>query len=244
MAKMVKIVGKIFIICCIAQIATFLDASIGLEVRSDSTIPNQVIIGQPFFLDITIKDITGTIPNFTIQGIEKFNAKQTGSFRSTLNGKVTARYSYQLRINKVGTYTIGPATLDYQNQHITSNTVPVTVVQDMHVSSQQNNAHQAEYKAFLRLIIDETSVVIGQAIHCTLRFYYQDPSLSLNNVTMPELPAFEIKEVENFKQVSPIIMVSPIAMLNGNGICSHYKQVSSLFLLITLIMKFLLKIIV
>lgn len=195
MAKMVKIVGKIFLICFLAQIVTFLRASIALEVRSDSTIPNQVIIGQPFFLEVTIKDISGAIPHITINGIEKFNPKETGSFRSNVNGKVTARYSYQLRINKLGTYTLGPASIDYQNQTIVSNTAQITVVQDMHAPSSNNSNHQSEYKAFLRLIIDETSVVIGQAIHCTLRFYYQDPSLSLNNVTMPELPAFEIKEV-------------------------------------------------
>ena len=71
----------------------------------------------------------------------------------------------------------------------------VDVVKDVGVVQQNNKSNKAtDSKTFLRLMIDSESVVVGQKIGCVLRFYYQDPSISLVNIGSPELPGFDVKE--------------------------------------------------
>ncbi len=192
--KMVKIVGKLFIIF-LCLMGSFLHAGISLEVRTDNGTPNSVVVGQPFTLDVVINGVYGSIPQPTIRGIEKFNPRQCGSYMSSVNGKATARYSYQIRIDKIGSYVLGPATITHQQQEFVSNELHVDVVKDIGaVQTNNKNSTAAEPKTFLRLMVSSESVVVGQKIHCVLRFYYQDPSLSLTSIGSPELPGFDVKE--------------------------------------------------
>lgn len=193
--NMVKTVGKLFI-TFFCLIGSFLDAKISLEVRTDNGTPNSVVVGQPFTLDVVIDEVQGTVPMPTIKGLEKFNARQCGSYMSSVNGRATARYSYQVHINKIGSYVLGPATMTYQQQQLVSNEVRVDVVKDIGVTqpNNQNNAVTTTTKTFLRLMVDPESVVVGQKIGCILRFYYQDPSISLVSIGSPDLSGFDVKE--------------------------------------------------
>ncbi|HEX4069398.1 MAG TPA: BatD family protein [Candidatus Babeliales bacterium] len=189
---MVKIVGKILItFFCIIE--SFLHARIALEVRTDNGTPNSVVVGQPFTLDVVIDDVYGSVAKPSIKGLEKFNARQCGSYMSSVNGKATARYSYQVRIDKIGSYVLGPATVIHQQQTIISNELCVDVVKDIG-TPQMNKNNNAETKTFLRLMVSSESVVVGQKIGCMLRFYYQDPSISLTNIGSPDLLGFDVKE--------------------------------------------------
>lgn len=193
--KMVKIVGRVFVVL-FSLGALFLDARVVMELRTDNGQQNDVVVGQPFTLEVTIDDIYGSVQAPKIKGLDAFVSRQSGSYMSSINGKSTARYSYQVRIDTIGSYVLGPAVFHQQQQELTSNEVRVNVVKDVAVVSQQNKGNQAaESKVFLRLMVDSESVVVGQKIGCILRFYYQDPSLSLHNISMPELPGFDIKEI-------------------------------------------------
>jgi len=193
--KMVnKIVGKIVIIFfCV--VGSFVHARIALEIRTDNGTPNSVVVGQPFTLDVVIDDVYGSVPAPTIKGLEKFSARQCGSYMSSVNGKATARYSYQVRIDKIGSYVLGPATIMHQQQNFVSNELRVDVVKDIGVvQAHSKNSTAAEAKTFLRLMVSSESVVVGQKISCVLRFYYQDQSMSLTTVGSPDLPGFDVKE--------------------------------------------------
>lgn len=190
--NMVKIVGKFLII--LLSVISFIDARISLEIRTNNGTANQVVVGQPFTLDVVIDEVYGSVPMPTIKGLEKFNPRQCGSYMSSVNGKATARYSYEVRIDKMGSYVFGPATVTHQQQNLVSNELQVDVVKDIGVVSPQNKSTKAETKIFLRLMISSESVVVGQKIGCVLRFYYQDPSMSLTNISSPELPGFDVKE--------------------------------------------------
>ena len=200
--KMRKIVGKICILFFSLAVIC-LDARVSMEIRTESGVKNQVVVGQPFILDVIIDDVYGSIQAPAIKGLNRFVARQSGSYMSSINGKSTARYSYEVRIDAIGSYLIGPAVVTHQQQEFISNEVRVDVVKDVSVASQKNKSNQAtELKAFLRLMVDTESVVVGQKIGCTLRFYYQDPSLSLYNMSIPGLPGFDIKEVSKLEQGS------------------------------------------
>lgn len=193
--KMGKIVGNFFIIF-ISFVTFLIDARISMEVRTENGTTNRVVVGQPFTVDVVIDEVYGSIPAPIIQGLNNFAARQSGSYMSSVNGKATARYSYQVRIDTIGSYVLGPATVVHQQQPLVSNELRIDVVKDVGVVQHNNKNSKAttDSKTFLRLMIDSESVVVGQKIGCILRFYYQDPSISLLNIGVPELPGFDVKE--------------------------------------------------
>ena len=196
--KMVKIVGKFFIICC-SFISLWIDARMYMEIRTENDTQNRVVVGQPFTLDVVIDDVYGSIPTPTIKGLDKFAHRQSGSYMSSVNGKATIRYSYQVSIDAIGSYVLGPAKVMYQQQELVSNNVQVEVVKDVGTQHSSKNNKSTDSKTFLRFMVDNESVVVGQKIGCILRFYYQDPSISLANVGTPELSAFDVKETSQLE---------------------------------------------
>jgi len=209
-----KIVGKIFI-CMVIVVTMALNARVVMEIRPENGMRDQVVIGQPFTIDVTIDDVYGAVQEPVIKGLAAFNAHRTGMYMSSINGKSTTRYSYQVRIDTIGTYTLGPAIVHNQQNQSVSNEVTVAVVKDIAAtqSAGKNNSHQ-ETKTFLRLMVDAESVVVGQKIECTLRFYYQEHGLSLNKIGMPDLPGFDVKSMGNLES----------GVAESNGVKYHYAQ--------------------
>jgi hypothetical protein len=192
--KMGKIIGRILLLLSFFMLDAH--ARISMEVRTENGQSNQVIVGQPFIIDVVIEDLQGSVQAPTIKGLDAFVARRTGMYMSSINGRSTTRYSYQVRIDKLGSYILGPAVLTHQQQEHISNKLQIYVVKDLGVAAQKNQAAQAtSTKAFLRLMIDAETAVVGQKIDCVLRFYYQDPSLSLHNIGIPEMSGFDIKDV-------------------------------------------------
>jgi hypothetical protein len=151
--KMIKIVGKIFIMIFLFC-TMILDARVVMEVRSENGIRDQVVVGQPFIIDVSIDDLGGSVQQPVIKGLERFNARRTGVATTIINGKSNVRYSYQVRIDALGSYTIGPAVVHHQQQEFISNTVNVTVVKDITTVQHNKNNAQQESKAFVRLMVD------------------------------------------------------------------------------------------
>src|SRR3990170_3521589 len=172
--KMGKIVGKFFI-CFVSCVVIFLDARVAMEIRTEGGAQNQVIVGQPFTIDVIVDDVYGSIQAPTIKGLQGFVTRLAGSYVSSINGKSTARYSYQVRIDTLGSYLLGPAVVTHQQQELVSNQLQIAVVKDLGIAAQKNKSNaETQTKAFLRLMVDTETVVVGQKMSCMLRFYYQD----------------------------------------------------------------------
>src|SRR5215831_1994324 len=97
---MVKIVGNIFIL--FLSCAITLEARITMEIRAQDTRNNQVVIGQPFTLEVTVEDLKGSGKAPIIKGLEECTCRLVGTYMSTINGKSTTRYSYTVRIDALG----------------------------------------------------------------------------------------------------------------------------------------------
>ena len=113
--KMVKIVGNIFVFL-LSCVAISLDARVSIEIRGDGGNKNQVIVGQPFTLEVVIDDVYGAVSVPNIKGLDGCVSRLSGTYMSSINGKATTRYSYNVRIDKLGTHTIGPAIVHHQQQ--------------------------------------------------------------------------------------------------------------------------------
>jgi oxygen tolerance protein BatD len=189
--------GNIFLLL-VSMHVFFVDARVSMEARTaDGLRCESAVMGQPFLLEVTIDNVYGSVQTPTIEGIDTFFAKRTGTYMSSVNGKSTTKYTYQIRIDEPGTYTLGPAYLTHQQQNFVSNTVKMIISKDVPVVTKQKNTKQSELKVFLRLMVDADHVVVGQKITGTLRFYYQDAQLNLAHIGQPELTNFDVKKMGN-----------------------------------------------
>ncbi len=192
--KMRTIIGNIYVVLLLN--ICVINAGIRLEVRSsDGIAHNSAVVGQPFLIEAIIDGVQGSVQAPQIEGLDAFVARRTGMYMSTINGVSTTKYTYQVRIDKPGNYTVGPARLMHQQKELISNVVSVSVDTDQNGSqkTQSKSSKKNDLKTFLRLKVDAERVVVGQKIKAILRFYYQDAALSLVNIGQSEIVGFDVK---------------------------------------------------
>ncbi len=191
--KMDRIVGKSLILLLVLFVSSSYAA---IELRALSMNGEdfeQAEVGQPFILEVMVSDSGGSLHVPTIKGLERFAAKRTGLYMSSINGKSTTKYTYQVRIDKSGIYEIGPAIADYNGNAMQSESLTVTVGDSQVTGKQNKEVSQASQKALLRLSVDSNDVVVGQKVSGTLRFYYNDSSLELKHIIQPDMIGFMVK---------------------------------------------------
>ena len=130
---------KILSILFILTVAIQAFAADGVEFKASA--PAQVIAGKPFQLSYSVnqraKDLRA--PEFT--DFEYIAGPYTSQSSSTsfVNGKRTSSftltYTYTLKADKDGTYTIPPATIKVDGDQYTSNGVRITVLPPDNVNS-------------------------------------------------------------------------------------------------------------
>lgn len=142
--------------------------------------------GEPFLMVVSVED-TDQTDEPSVKGLQDFYVKRTTQRLMNVNGKRSAHYSYYIRIDKAGTYTIGPAF--YADTQEKSKTVRLKV-QPAGTSKQQSKSDQKEKKnaqsesMLFRLWVDKDSVYVGQKVKAVLRFYYpENESITIEQVT-------------------------------------------------------------
>lgn len=195
--KMNKIVGKI-VLSTIVLMTVVAQAKIDMRITTvNGERCQSVAVGQPFIIEVTIDNVSGSVAAPLIDGLEKYDARRTGVYMSSINGVSSTKYSYQVRINQLGTYTIGPARIHHNGVEMISDAVTVHVQAESGpvAAAHTKKVAQQTSNAFLRLLIDKESVVVGEKVTATLRFFYQDPSATLSHIGQPEVPHFDMKQI-------------------------------------------------
>ena len=199
-----KIIGSILLII---SFSTLLQADILLRMTDQRGSPiSQAGAGQAFIIEATISDSSshfGGQPS--IAGLEKFNIRSSGMRINSVNGRTQVKYVYEVSINEPGVYDIGPARLGTIDK--ISNTLKV-VVGESQMSNQNETFSRKkteDQKAFLKLFLDKKKVSVGERVQCCLRFYYNDPTISIKNLIAQESPAFRSKNARSAVQGTEII---------------------------------------
>lgn len=186
---MVRTVGKT--IALVAIMTGTVAAEMTLRVLdTDRTPLKQAGAGHPFILDVMVTDVSSMGQMPTIEGIEQYPVKNSGVRISSINGKTTANYSFELRIDTPGSYTIGPAKVIDRGREVRSDTVTVVVGQQQIEKNQSESSKKNDAPVMLRLMVDKSDVFVGQQIECRLRFYYASPNLSIRQFIEQESSAF------------------------------------------------------
>ncbi|MBQ7697669.1 MAG: protein BatD [Paludibacteraceae bacterium] len=188
------------------------------DVSFRAEAPAQVVIGKPFQLRYTVNQRARDLqaPEFTDFDFLAGPYSSTSSSTSFVNGKrsssFTQTYTYTLAANKVGTFTISPATIRVDGDTYTSNGVRIEVLpeDEQPASSQQQSSHsqqssqsQASASAggdniFIRTIVNKTTVHEQEALVLSYKLYFAgvDVAQFTNNTKLPEFDGFLKQEIE------------------------------------------------
>ncbi len=183
-----KIIGSIFLLF-------FLSVGYAqhIELRtktSDGTPIKQAELGKPFVLEVVIKNVQG-ISQPRIEGLHEFFYKALGYEEKRMNNVCTVKYTFIVRIDQVGTYTLGPAfVITGNNKTLKSDPIRIRVVEEQ--KKAKSKSEQKDERVFLRISIDNDTVVLGQKIKFTLRFYFRNGNINLESISEPkeDLKAF------------------------------------------------------
>ena len=189
------------------------------EVVFKAQAPKQVIVGRPFQITYTVNQRSRDLraPEFTDFDVLSGPYTSTSSSTSFVNGKRTSSfeqtYTYMLMAQKVGTFTIAPATVKVDGENVQSNGVRIEVLpEDQTTTSQPSSSSQPSQSRqsssssqassdniFVRTIASKTKVHEQEALMITYKLYFANVDVAqlTNNTKLPEFTGFLKQDLEN-----------------------------------------------
>jgi hypothetical protein len=147
-------------------------------------------IGVPFLVEVTAAG-RDTMQKPHIAGIDAFQVQQAGIRVYPLNGQVFSAFTYKVRIDKVGKYVIGPASLYVNGAQTQSKAVRITVTDKQVVDQAHAKKDHADMQdALVELSVDKTKVFVGERVKVTLSFTGRRDKTELDNLSEPDFSLF------------------------------------------------------
>jgi hypothetical protein len=184
---MVQKIGKLFfvatlwvgILCGQPQVSLHISDSNGQDVE-------ELGVGIPFLVDVEIAGEGAGLsePQVETDPVVKLVAGGTSSSIRSINGKTTVKknYRFQGRVDREGTYTIGPAHVQRGAERFSSNSVQIEA------SRQQKLVHENHEKAFVQISTLKETIYRGEKILFSLRFYHLNNEVRVENIEEPKFP--------------------------------------------------------
>jgi hypothetical protein len=173
-------------------------ASLSITVDKDQATREDVI-------NLTIS-VEGARGEPALPAMPAFEATRQGSSSRVqiINGQMSSSvdYSYLLYPKQEGVFTVGPATLDYQDSKITSNTITITITIG---KAATRPAEASDKEVFVTSEVDNNKPYVNQQIVYTLKFYRR---VRVANARLTESPSFEgfiTEQLEKEKEYQTVI---------------------------------------
>ncbi|MBR6805508.1 MAG: protein BatD [Bacteroidaceae bacterium] len=203
MKRLISTFTGLFIILAVA----FAD-----EISFVASAPNTVVVGQQFKLSYKVN--RGKAKELHIPSIDGFTilmgpSRSSSSSYSNYNGQVTSTvsltYTYILKAEKEGTFTLPAATTEVEGKQVKSNSVEIKVLpQDKQQAGSQTSAQSGgsgssaeigKNDLFMTAILNKTKIFEQEAVLLTYKVYSAVNLTSLNG-KMPTLKEFHIQEID------------------------------------------------
>ncbi len=182
---MERTIGKlfwlnIFIVC-------FAHAEIIMRITDEEGAQLESVgIGRPFNISVELKNLSNGLREPIIENLDAIEHYRSGVQMSTVNGNTSAVYTYKCRIDMLGTHAIGPATIP--GTHESSQQIKIEVLEE----PKYVRSHKKEDTTVLfRIFAQPELAVVGQKVKIITRFYTTDARMRLQNMTIPQMPAFK-----------------------------------------------------
>lgn len=202
---------KLFLTVLLAVSAVVLQAQTSIQVQT-----HNVVAADEHFNVTFIIEGEGKITDFNWAPGEDFQllwGPQQGRSSSVqiINGKTTksvqTTYSYLLRPQKPGKFTIPTATAKVKGNEITSRPVTIEVVasgassqqpaqQQSQQSKPRQNAGVGDNDIFLTLNLSRTNVVVGEPITATIKLWQRVNIAGFESAEFPDFDGFWSQEIE------------------------------------------------
>ncbi|MCM8787570.1 MAG: BatD family protein [Candidatus Omnitrophica bacterium] len=197
----------IFIFCFLTFTFCYCD-NIQFEVSVDK---NKIALGETTQLNFTFHG-SQNIPKPKIEKIENFNINYLGpsTVISIVNGKVSTSIThiFSLLPLKVGTFTIGPFSVEIDGKTYTSRSITIEVVSQSQAqiydeSSQSQSSFdfsQLKDRIFLVLEIDKKKLYLNEVVPIVVKLYVN--RLGVRDIQFPVIQTqdFSIEKFEQPKQ--------------------------------------------
>lgn len=185
-----KIVGSLlsFIFCFSLQatLSLHLTDMHGMQIK-------EIGVGEPFLLTVSSKDAQAS--ELHIEGVQDFYVRRVGQRMMSINGDASIEYTYQIRIDKIGTYQLGPAINSQTNQRSNSVRIKVYSAAPKGKKEAQTKAPNKSDNVLLRLWCDKDQAYVNQEIKVILRFYFpQEQEISVEHVVAQDPSSVTIQE--------------------------------------------------
>jgi len=82
--------------------------------------------GEPFLVEVVASG-TDSTQTPKVEGLNSFNVHTAGLYIRSINGRSSVTHRYKVRIDKIGEYKIGPATVLIDGKPKRSNIIELTV---------------------------------------------------------------------------------------------------------------------
>jgi hypothetical protein len=158
---------------------------------------NAVAVGEQFSLVFTLNGGgMGGGKNFKLPDLSKFmviSGPSQASNVQIVNGSVSSSvtYSYDVQPREVGTFTIGPASIETGGKRYPSQPLQITVVKSGAKPKQPAAGGvdadvQVGDNLFLRAVVDRSRLYVGEQLIVTFKVYTR---VSITNYSINKLPA-------------------------------------------------------
>lgn len=179
------------------------------EVQFTATGKSAVRVGEKFQLNYKInaegQGFRG--PNITDFQVLSGPNTSTSSSVQIINGQVKSKvdyvFSYILRANKEGTFTIPAASISVDGKSYTSNSLSIRVVKSSTTSNSGSNPQEAatEDELFLRAQISNSTPYQGEQVIIIYKLYTNIPISNIDASKISSFPGFWAKDLfQNLKE--------------------------------------------
>ncbi len=208
------------------------------NIEISASAPKVVEVGQQFRYIISINQQVEKIVPPKFEGFQVLSGpnRSSSSSVSIVNGEMqqtfSLRFTYVLRAEKQGTYSIQPAVVKYKNKEHSSNALSIDVIvagsssssnqpgSQEHAESKQTKTKEKDQQ-YIRILTSKTNVFRGEPIAITLKLYTQLRLNDLSNLELPTFDGFMVQEIET----PPLRQLKREAIngeLYGTGILKKY----------------------
>jgi len=191
-----------------------------------STDAKQVVENGYFQITFTLNNAKGS--NFKAPSFKRFkvlNGPSRSMSTTIINGNASQKisYSYSLQPNKVGKFTIAPATIVVNGKTIKSNAVKVDVIK----ASAANKDAAAEQQLFVKAEIDTNLVYVGQQLVVDYKIRRFDSRAVREVVDGVQYTTKVLKRIAIFPQQTGLQTIAPMTV--RLGVITGNKRPNSFF---------------
>lgn len=183
------------------------------EVKLTATAPSSVVQGSRFQLVYTVNKEASdlrvpNIPDFQIlMGPSTSQSSSVQIVNNQVSRSVTYSFTYILRADNTGTFTIPPATIEVDGKRLESNVVRIEVIKaDSQSAAQPQQQRQSgvsddgavsDEDLYITMTANKTEVWQDEPVLITTRIYTRVNLEGISDVRQPELRNFVVEELES-----------------------------------------------